>query len=92
MLSLEVVVGDDGLRVAGAVCVDEVDGLVHAADGADGQNVIVVLCVPVALVGGLCAAAQNGKGFLVAAQLHVVLVQQGNGLGQERLGHVLVDQ
>ncbi len=52
--------------------VDEVHGLVHAGYHLDGQDVVAVLGVPVALRGGLCPSAQDGPGRRAAPQLHLL--------------------
>ena len=49
VLGLEVVLRDDGLGVLGAVGIDEIDGLIHAACRLDSQDVVIVLGVPVAV-------------------------------------------
>jgi len=90
--------GDDGLAVAGGVAVDVVDGLLHAADDVNGEDVIQELCVKVLGAGG-GAVGEDSQGLRVQAQLygglagltaalHQLLPQQG----QEGGGNVPVDQ
>ena len=92
LLGGEVVVGDDGLGVAGAVGVDELHRLVKAAHHLDGQNIVAELGVPVLLGGRDHEAAQDGPGLGAAPQLYVLGLEQLPGHGQEVSGHRTVHQ
>ena len=69
-LGLEVIGGDNGLGVAGAVAVDELHSLFQTAHGLDCQNIVVILGVPVGLRCRNRARSQKGQRFGVTPQLH----------------------
>lgn len=70
VLGLEVVLRDDGLGVLGAVGIDEIDGLIHAACRLDSQDVVIVLGVPVAVFCRYRPGAQDRSRFVPGCSNH----------------------
>ena len=87
------VLGDDAVRMVGAVAVDVRDGLVQRIDDADGDHIVQILGLPVRLRGALARDARHQRlRPRVGLHLHARHVQRARHGRQRLRRRVLVHQ
>ena len=98
-LAGDLVLGNDGLGMHGAIAVDVRDGLVLIGHDLHAHLERQVLAAPVLLGCGNVVVAlgkpgvgTRSAGGLVTVNQHAVIMQHGNDCGQEAIGNGTVDQ